>query len=81
MKKHIVFEFNETSITESSDIDIDAVITLTDGRQIVLPKLRGAVVCAPPSSICLFCQGRGWFHNVYRKVTVCPTCEGTGKRS
>lgn len=83
MKKRVVFFFDESSITESTEADIEAVITLVDGRMVVLPKLRGAIVCAPTqraADVCPFCQGRGYFLNVYRKVTECPTCNGSGQR-
>lgn len=81
--KRVVFFFDENSITESTEADVEAVITLADGRVITLPKLRGAIVCAPTkreADVCPFCQGRTYILNVYRKVTECPTCKGTGQR-
>ena len=59
MKKRIVFEFDENSITEATQADIEAVITLPDGRVIVLPKLRGAIECAPRGAEGLICPRCG----------------------
>lgn len=51
MRKRVVFFFDENSLTESSEADVEAVITLADGRVITLPKLRGAIVCAPTKRV------------------------------
>ena len=47
MKKRIEFFFDENSITESTDAEIEAVVTLHDGSVIILPKAHCVIECAP----------------------------------
>jgi hypothetical protein len=48
MKKRIIaFRFNENSITKLDEADIESIITIPDGHVIVLPRLEGAIECAP----------------------------------
>ena len=63
MKKRIVFEFDENSITELGECDVEAVISLKDGRVIVLPKLHGAIECAPTMRAADVCPADGGKHS------------------
>lgn len=47
MKKRIEFFFDENSITESTDAEIEAVITLHNGSVVILPKAHCVIECAP----------------------------------
>lgn len=47
MKKKIVFEFNDESITEGDEVEAQAIIALKDGRVILIPKSHLVVGCVP----------------------------------
>lgn len=63
MEKRIEFFFEENSITESTDAEIEAVVTLHNGSVIILPKSHCIIECAPTQ----------------RKVDVSRVCENCGQ--
>jgi len=51
MKYRIEFVFDESSIIEVKAAEIEAVIHLSDGRVIILPKQLGVVSCVPTPAV------------------------------
>lgn len=80
MKKRIVFEFNENSLIELGECEIEATVIIGD-HVIILPKSRGIIECAPTKravDVCLVCRGEKGGYDKWNTWHACPECGGTG---